>query len=160
MYEWRAKEIAGPHSYFQKATDGFEEWINTRCQRARNKSLKRRWAEILRGPQPFTAEELRIVKAHKRFRWRIVGVAKNRKIKFEVHNGSGMTLRYLSIGIDNKDATLGGGTELPVSSVRPGQTKIIEIDCYKSMVPPEDIVAFDYPAPGPEDRDRYSEFAV
>ncbi len=155
VFEW----VVGPHSYLQQAATSFGEWITKRAQQARKKYGQRRWKAILAGPEPWTAQERRIVKARKRFRWQIVGVAKNRNVKFKVHNGSDMVLPYLSIGIDNKDSTLGGGVELPIASIRPGQTKTVEIDCYKSLVSPEEIVAYDYPTPGPEDRHRYAEFA-
>jgi len=39
-----------------------------------------------------------------------------------------------------------------------GETKIIEHDCYKRLIIPEDTEAFEQPDPEPEDRDRYREF--
>jgi hypothetical protein len=53
---------------------------------------------------------------------------------------------------------LNGGVWLPVSTILPGETHIVEKDCYKDLVDPRDVEAFDEPDPKPEDRDRYWEF--
>jgi hypothetical protein len=48
--------------------------------------------------------------------------------------------------------------ELLVSSVSPGETRVVEKDCYKDLVDPKDVEVFEQPDPEPEDRDRYWEF--
>ena len=88
----------------------------------------------------------------------MVGVAKNGNLRFEVKNGSSIVLPYLTIGVDDERQSLGGAILLPVSHVRPGETTVVEQDCYKDLVSPDKIAAFEFPAPGPEDRDRYAEF--
>lgn len=82
----------------------------------------------------------------------------NGDIQFEVHNGSDMVFLFLSIGVRGKNGKVNGGVWLPVSSVMPGQTCIIEKDCYKDFIPPTEVDVFDKPDPDPEDRDRYWEF--
>ena len=130
---------------------------------ARKQYKKSEWGFIENGPPPFTEEELAVVEARKRFRWQVVGVAPNGDLRFEVHNGSDMTLPYLFLGVRGKlrppnSGPLGGGARLPVGSVRPGRTATIEYGCYKKFVAPEDVEVFDLPDPGPEDREYYWEF--
>jgi hypothetical protein len=110
-------------------------------------------------------EELAILEARKHFRWRVVGVASNEDLQFEIHNGSTITLPYLSVGIrgtlrpqNRGPGPLHGGLFLAVSSILPGETKIVEYDCYKKYVIPETTEVFEVPEPGPEDRNQYWEF--
>lgn len=141
----------------------FEEWLKCKCADARRTFRKKEWEGIARGPKPFSDHEKAIVEARHRFRWRLLGVASNGDLRFEVFNGSGMTLPYLSIGIRGKlrppkEGNLDGCVWLPASSIPPGETKVIEKNCYKDLVDPCDVQAFDKPRPEPEDRDRYWEF--
>jgi hypothetical protein len=148
-----------PSGYMQPVADAFQAWLEDRARCARKRYGKRRWAEIVRGPEPLTPFERQIVEARRRYRWRATGVTKNGDIEFEVHNGSEMVLPYLSIGIDDEDGVLGGGGAfLPVGKIKPGETRIIAFDCYKDIVPPERIKPFALPDPGPEDRAFYWEF--
>jgi len=147
----------------QKTADGFEPWLEANRTAARRQFKKRQWEAIEKGPPPFTEQERAIVEARKRFRWRVVGVAPNGDLRFEVHNGSAMTLPYLSVGVRGRlmppnIGPLDGGVWLPVSAVSPGETRIIEKDCYKDLVNPGDVEVFEDPDPEPEDRERYWEF--
>jgi hypothetical protein len=154
VFEW-----IEPAGYLRQAADGFEAWLNDRCRIARHKYSKRRWQEILRGPAPLTNAERAMLKARKKFRWRIVGVARNQDVRFEVHNGSDLRLEYLTIGIRGK--TIGeGAIFLPVRSVAPGRTKVITFDCYKQWERPTEIEAFSITDLGPEDRPYYWEFSA
>ncbi len=124
---------------------------------------KREWEAIENGPPPFTQEEQAVVEARKRFRWRVVGISPNGDLRFEVHNGSDMVLPYLFLGVRGtlrppNTGPLHGGARLPVGPVRPGSTAIIEYECYKKLVAPENVEVFDLPDPGPEDREYYWEF--
>ncbi|MEX2027474.1 MAG: hypothetical protein WEH44_09235 [Pirellulaceae bacterium] len=149
--------FSGPHGgYFLEMANGFEEWVKLKCGRAKKKYLKRRWKEILAGPVPFTEDERRIVEARKRFRWRVLGIADSGDIRFEVHNGSDTVIPYYSICISTCDGPF-GGVFLDVSDVQPSNTCVIEKDCYKDLVPPNKIIASDYPPLGPEDRHRFWE---
>jgi hypothetical protein len=157
VFEWHQEQG------LQKTADGFEPWLKARCAAARSLFKKKQWEAIERGPLPFSEREKAIVEARKHFRWRVVGVAPSGRLRFEVHNGSAMTLPYLSVGVRGelrppKSGPLNGGVWLPVSSVSPGETRIVEKDCYKDLVDPKDVEVFEQPDPEPEDRDRYWEF--
>ncbi|MDQ2763889.1 MAG: hypothetical protein M3Y22_10535, partial [Pseudomonadota bacterium] len=106
------------------------------------------------GPAPFSEEEKAIVNARKCFRWRVSGIGSTGDLQFEVHNGSDRILPYLSIGIRGKlwlpkTGPLIGAVYLPVSSIRPGETRTVEHDCYKRQIAPEDTEAFGQPDPEP-----------
>jgi len=157
VFEWRHKQG------IRKTADSFEKWLTTKCNSARKRFKKKEWETIVKGPPPFTEQEQAIVEARKRFRWRVVGVAPNEDLCFEIHNGSAMTLPYLSVGVRGKmrpptTSSLNGGAFLPVASILPGETKVVEFDCYKELFAPEDTEVFALPDPEPEDRDRYWEF--
>jgi hypothetical protein len=157
VFEWRHEQGV------QQTADGFLDWLKAKCTWARKQYKKNEWAAIEHGPPPFTEQELAVVEARKHFRWRVVGIAPNGDLRFEIHNGSDMILPYLFVGVRGKlrpprNGPLDGGARLPVSSIRPGETKIVEYDCYKQFVAPEDTEVFDLPDPGPEDRLEYWEF--
>lgn len=140
------------------AADSFREWLESRCALARRRYGKKRWAEIVRGPKPFTDQERAIVDARRQFRWRFLGVGDTGGLRFEVQNASTRTLPYLSIGIRSKNGRISGGVWLPVSHVAPGTQAIVEKECYRNVAPPEELEPFALPDPGPEDRERYWEF--
>ena len=154
VFEWFSNPQGG---YMQQSAGGFREWVETCCARARKKYGKRRWAAVCRGPEPFTDDERRIAEARPAYTCRIIGIAKNKNIRFEVHNGSNTTIRYLTIGINHNSEPF-GAVFLPVGKIRPGKTAAIEFDCYKDMIPPAEVTIFEYPPLGPEDRDRFWEF--
>jgi hypothetical protein len=157
VFEWRHEQGV------QQTVGSFEDWLKSKCDSARKRYKKREWEAIEKGPPPFTDHEQAIVEARKQFQWRVVGVALNEDLRFEIHNGSTMTLPYLSIGIRGKlrppkTGPLNGGAFLPVASIHPGETQVVEFDCYKKFIAPEDTEAFALPDPGPEDREQYWEF--
>lgn len=142
----------------KKVSGTFEQWIEKRCLDCKKRIGKTSWAKILKGPTPFSAEETQILEARKRFEWSVMGRTDSGDLRFKVHNGSDLTLPFLSVGVRSVDRKLNGGVYLPVSALKPGQTAIIDRDCYKNQVDPSLIEAFALPDPGPEDRDRYWEF--
>jgi hypothetical protein len=148
VFEGRGKEVA----------NGFEEWLTKRCQAARATFNRRRWANVVAGPSPFTAAEQRIARGRKLFSFRVAGVTPQDNILVEVHNGSDITLPFLSIGVRWKDSSLEGGVWLPVSHIAPGMTAIVEHDVYRKMVATSGVEVFELPDPEPEDRERYWEF--
>src|SRR5690606_32005546 len=105
---------------------GFEEWLKSNCEASRKLFKKKQWQQIEKGPPPFTEREQAIVEARRKFRWRVAGIAANGDIKFAVHNGSDMVLPFLSIGIRGKNGEITGGVWLPVSTILPGETRVIE----------------------------------
>jgi hypothetical protein len=147
----------------RKTADGFEQWLEAKCRAARKLFADEQWEAIENGPPPFSEQEKAIVEARNHFRWRVLGVAPSGDLQFEVHNGSAMTLPYFSLGLRGelrppKSGPLDGGVWLPVSSVSPGETRVIETDCYKDLVNPTDAKVFELPDPEPEDRTDYWEF--
>jgi hypothetical protein len=157
VFEWRHGQG------IRRTADGFLEWLNAKCISARKQYKKKEWEAIENGPTPFSELEKAVVEARKLFRWRVVSIAPNSDLRFEIYNGSTMVLPYLFLGIRGKlrhpkNGPLEGGARLPVGSISPGETGIIEFDCYKKFVAPEDVEVFDLPDPGPEDRDYYWEF--
>ena len=157
VYKWRSETGLRRHAV------GFEEWLRAACASARKQFRRKEWEAIERGPAPFSESEQAIVRARRLYRWRIVGIAPNGNLRFEVHNGSTMMLPYLSVGIRGqlwppKTGPLLGGVWLPVSAIPPGETAVVEFNCYRDLVDPKTVEAFDKPDPGPEDRDRYWEF--
>lgn len=157
VFEWHQNQG------LRKTASGFEQWMEDKCTASRNLFKKKQWTAIEKGPLPFSEQEKAIVDARKQFRWRVVGVAPSGDLRFEVYNGSTTNLSYLSVGICGemqppKSGTLNGGVWLPVSSVSPGDTRIIEKDCYKNLIDPSAVKVFEQPDPEPEDRERYWEF--
>jgi hypothetical protein len=152
VFEWRHG------GGMRKAADGFEEWLIKSCASARKRFSKRGWEALVTGPAPFNEREKAIAEARKRFRWRVLDIAKNGDLVFEVHNGAEISLPYLSVGVRKKNGEVIGGVWLPVSSIAPGQTGTIQKGCYKERHAPETIEVFQQPDPGPEDRDVYWEF--
>ena len=157
VFEWRHEQGV------QQTADTFEDWLKTKCDSARKRFKKKEWDAIEKGPSPFTDHEQAIVEARKQFRWRVVGVAPNEDLRFEIHNGSATTLPYLSVGVRGKlrppkNGPLNGGAFLPIASIRPGETKVVEFDCYKKFIAPAVTEVFALPDPGPEDREQYWEF--
>jgi hypothetical protein len=157
VFEWRHEQGV------QQTADSFLDWLKAKCSEARKEYKKKEWEAIVKGPPPFSSEEKAIVEARRKYRWEKVGIAENGDIQFEVFNGSNTVLPYLTIGIRGKlrppkTGPLTGGAFLPVSCILPGQSQIIEFDCYKKYVDPKDVEAFAQPEPQPEDRDEYWEF--
>jgi hypothetical protein len=146
-----------------KSAMSFEDWLERVFKASKKRFSGRAWQQIERGPAAFSASELAVVEARRRFRWRVVGIAANGDLQFEVHNGSQLILPYLSIGVRGTPRIghhepLDGGVWLPVSSILPGETRVVEKDCYKNIADPKDVVAFEKEPPEPEDRERYWEF--
>ena len=153
IFEWTSHgliEIAG----------SFGDWLEKRSNTARRRYGKRRWAEILRGPKPFSEEEEAIVAARRQFKWRLLGVSDDSLCRFEVENNSSRTLPYLSIGVRSRDGRVSGRVWLPVAQLPPGTKVVITKECYKGVMSPEELEAFPLEDPGPQDRDRYWEFRV
>jgi hypothetical protein len=157
VFEWRHEQG------IQRTADSFVDWLFAKCISARKRFRRSEWAAIEKGPPPFTNREMAIVTARRQFRWRVVGVSLNDDLRFEIYNGSTLVLPYLSIGVRGrlrapKEGPLEGGAFLPVALIRPGERQVVEFDCYKQLVAPEDVEVFDLPDPGPEDREQYWEF--
>jgi hypothetical protein len=152
VFRWLNKKLV-------KIADSFECWLEKSCKHARGRFSKKEWQKIIDGPEPFSAMELKIVSARRLFDWNMVGVNDAGAIKFRVRNCSDMKLPYLSIDIRSRsDENFRGGIWLPVNHIAPGTEAVVEKKCYSGLLDAKDIIAFDQPDPGPEDRERYWEF--
>jgi hypothetical protein len=147
-----------PQAEIRKIADGFLDWLKMRSAAARKAIGVKRWAEIVRGPSPFTDGERAIVEARRACSWRLIGMDDDGDCLFEVHNGARIALPFLSIGIRDKRGGFLGRAWLPVSGIGPGETAVIKKDCYKKYVERADLDAYALPEPEPEDRDSYWEF--
>jgi hypothetical protein len=141
----------------------FDEWLKAACTNARSLFKKSAWKAIEQGPAPFSEHEKAIVQARKQFHWKMIGLTPSGDLRFEIHNGSNLVLPYLSVKVRGemrppKQGILEGGVWLPISSIKPGETQVVEKDCYKELVDPKNIQVSEAPEPEPEDRERYWEF--
>ena len=151
----------GRRDEFEQVADSFDEWLDKRRASARKTYSEEAWSRIVAGPRPFSQKEMGIVHARRLFECRLAGVAADgKKLVVQVHNGSSMTLPFLSLGLRWKSTGLRGGVWLPVSHVSPGQSARIEHATYVERPDPADIELFLRPDPGPEDREQYWEFNV
>ena len=136
----------------------FCEWLKTACEKARRQYGKHEWAAIIRGPQPFSDEEVEIVEARKKFSWNFQGVTPAGKAAFLVSNCSSLRLKFFSMGARHKGGRFDGGLWLNVKDIAPGQEAVVGHDCYSELAPISEHEFYDLPDPGPEDRERYWEF--
>jgi hypothetical protein len=144
----------------ERVADDFEEWLTASCAHARATFGKEQWAEVLRGPKPFTAKEEELIEARRRIQWRVLGIDAAGNHIFEVTNAGRRALPVLTVGARSKNGRLNGAIRLDISGVGPGQTAVLHADCYKDLMPPTEIEPFALPDPEPEDRERYWEFGT
>lgn len=142
----------------EMAADSFDEWLLASCAFARRTYGDARWAEILRGPKPFSVEEKEIIETRRSMRWKVIGIDSDGNHIFEITNAGRRVLAALTVGVRSKDGRLNGAIRLDTRSVIPGQSAKLHAGCYKGIVQPEDLQIFELPDPKPEDRDYYWEF--
>jgi hypothetical protein len=143
----------------ERVANNFKEWLEEACSRARNKYGKQKWAAILRGPIPFTREEEAMLETRRRIEWRVLGLDDVGNHMFAITNAGNRTFPAITVGVRSKDKRLTGAIRLTIGHIGPGQSAVLHADCYKDLVPPNEIEAFALPEPQPEDREYYHEFA-
>jgi hypothetical protein len=141
----------------ENVADSFEEWLTESCAHARNTYGKESWAEVVRGPEPFTVEEQALIEARGAIQWQVQGIDTEGNHIFRVTNRSGRALPVLTVGIRSKDRRLNGAILLNIGNIGPGETGVVHVGCYKDLVSAGEIEAFALPDPQPEDRQRYAE---
>ncbi len=151
VYEWN------PEDGLHKAFPGFEKWLLESCRIARRQFKKKRWAEIIKGPEPFSHEELKIIEARRLFHWKVVGIAEDGDLLLDITNRSTMHLSFLSVGVSGKKVGK-GGVYVSVADIDPGEHKVRKVSCYKRDEQPRELELFHEPDPLPETRDSYWEF--
>lgn len=158
---WNADEIPiyeFDASFEEKAANTFEKWLKASCARARRSFTKEKWAGILRGPEPFSAEEKEIIKTRRKIDWRFLGIDSEGDHIFEVTNKAQHKLSFLTVGVRSKSRHLNGAAYLQIENIAPGETGVLHKGCYKELVPAEEIEVFNLPDPKPEEREFYWEF--
>ena len=141
--------------------DRFPAWLHMSYDKVKSKFSARQWGKIVAGPPPFDARDSEIVAARGLYRWSLKGFAANGDAKFEVFNDSKMTLPFLSIGVrDVAQRILTGGVWLDVSRIAPGKSGVVLKDCYKDLIPNDELEIFEKPVPIPEKKEAYWEFGV
>ena len=136
----------------------FERWLELTCDYIRRSYTDEEWASILEGPKPFTSDELDIIIARRQIHWRVLGIDGQGGHIFEVTNNSDRILPALTIGVRSRDNGLNGAVRLDTHELKPGETAVLHKDCYKGLVPSDQIDIFNPPDPKPEDREYYYEF--
>jgi hypothetical protein len=144
---------------WEEVANDFEEWLVASCSLARSKYGDDKWADIVRGPKPFTPEEEEIIEARRSIHWRQSGVDADGNHIFEVKNAGSRALPALTVGVRSRNRRLNGAVRLDIRHVGPGQTEVLHVNCYRGLVMPSEIEVFALPDPRPEDRESYYEFA-
>lgn len=142
---------------WRKAADTFEDWLVRRCSRKRRQLGKRRWAEIVRGPKPFSEAEIAIVEARRQIEWRVVGINAEGQVVINIVNKSCVRLPVLLLGVRSRDGTLEGAVSVKIGHIGPGQFAVCPVNCYRNLVSAEEIEVFALPDPLPDTRDDYPE---
>jgi len=146
-------EAGSPH----RVGEDFAEWLADSCAHARGQYTVEEWADILRGPKPFSPEEQEIVEARRHISWRLTGIDSAGNHVLEIRNASNCALPVLTVGVRSRDRRLNGAIWLEIGHVGPGQTATIHASCYKGLIRPDEIEVFELPEPRPEDREFYGE---
>lgn len=137
----------------------FGEWLRDAARKAHRLLGKRRWAQVLDGPIPFSDAERAIVQARRLFRWRGVGRAPDGKTLFEVRNESKMVLPILTIAVRASDGKLNGmAIRLRTSGIAPGTVAQVAHDAYRKLLAEGQAIFEDTAEPTPELRDTFWEF--
>lgn len=134
----------------------FEAWLLRSFKAAGKLYSREEWAARRAPVVPFTAEEQRVLDAIPRFTFRKVGVSTSGAILVEVSNQSAIELPFLSVGVRAVDG-MEGSAALPVSGIKPGLTKTIEVSLYRGSMDPDGLSLFRLPIPDEGDRELYLE---
>lgn len=141
-----------------RCADSFAEWLKARAAEARAALGSKKWAEIVRGPRPFTAKEQQVLDARAKFRWRALEAAEDGDAQIEVGNDSTRRLPFFTLGVRDSRGGFDGRVWLPVKHIKPGSVQVVRHDAYKEYIPQQFREFFEVGPPGPEDREHYWEF--
>jgi hypothetical protein len=141
----------------EEVSEDFSSWLKSRYDAARRQYTDEEWQTLIK-PEPFSPEEQSVVSARRNFRWTFEGVTERGLIRIRVANLSQRVLPFFTLSVRSRDGETAGAVWLPVGDVQPGGEKVLEIDCYSNLIPPQDVVLADMPEPTPVERDLYWEF--
>ena len=139
-----------------KVADDFAQWLADSCADARSNYDPQKWEEILRGPDAFSPEELRMIAARRFFSWEVLGIASNGDHILKVVNAGNGVLPVLTVGVRSKNGRLNGAISLKTGHIAPGNVEILHAAVYKGLLPVAEVELYDLPDPQPEDREFYS----
>ena len=117
------------------------------------------WSKIVRGPDPFSPRELKVIEARRQISWQVLGIDPEGRHIVTVANSGSLTLPVLTVGVRSLDRRLNGALRLNTSEVGPGRTAVLHVSCYQGLLPPDQLELFTLPDPEPEDRMQYVELA-
>lgn len=137
----------------------FDRWLFKNANEIKANISEGEWELLVKGPPPFTQDELRIVEERKKFAYSLIGFTDSGDAKILIKNQSQISLPYLSVGVKWKGTNQPAQTIwLPIHDLEPGDSRIILHDAYKKFIPREGVELVDLPDPEPEDMDIYWEF--
>jgi hypothetical protein len=138
----------------------FASWLEISANDVREEYSKEEWLQLERGPTPFDESELAIVKARRAFTSELLGAGRGpHDLRVRIRNGSDRVLPWLTVGVRHREGVVQGGVPIDVSSIRPGEEKLVDVPGYLTLEP-EDAVLIDLPEPTPATRNEYSELAT
>ncbi|MBS0168374.1 MAG: SMI1/KNR4 family protein [Nitrospira sp.] len=139
----------------------FRDWLETCATDARDEYSSSDWARIEAGPQPFTRNEKAIIEARACFSVQLIGIGEQtpNTLRVKIRNGSDRFLQWLTIGVRHKDGVVEARLPVDVSSIKPGEERILDVPGYVTLSA-RDAVVFELPPPTPAERDLYSELAT
>lgn len=146
----------------RRRADSFMDWLTRAWERSRRRYTKKAWARVIAGPEPFSAEEQRIVEVRRGFSWRQLP-PQNGMVSIEFTNASNGYLSRYSIGVKDKCGTrMIGGFFVDVSQIGPGTTTVVHVPMggYAHLLTAESSVLFDKGEPKPESRGDFREFTA
>jgi hypothetical protein len=141
---------------WSEVAEDFETWIRANCETARMRFAKNEWRNIQFGPHPFSPSEEEVIRVRQSIKWKVLGNAGDGKHIIEVENTGSLILPILTIGARSRDRRLNGKVFLAIGGWGSGQSRVLHVDCYRDLVPPQDLELSSLPDPEPADRLRYS----
>jgi hypothetical protein len=144
-------------SNFRVVSKSFSEWLEDSCSKIKCAFGNEKWAEIVKGPPPFSQKELAILSARRLFHWKRVTTNREGDIIINVYNESDRVLTLLTIGVRSRDGRLNGAIRIPIRELKPGESADFAVNCYKDLVTADEVELFSLPEPHPADRDRFPE---
>jgi hypothetical protein len=136
----------------------FDEWFASACERIRNSYSDEEWKALLDGPSAFSSRERAVIEARRKFDVSIEGIEPDKRVRLRVHNGSELTLPWLTVGVRSTNPPLEGALWLDVSNIKPGTTATLTVDAYRDQVDPANI-ELELRDPRPEDRKSFRELS-
>ncbi len=141
----------------REVAPSFVNWLKQGYQSTLNQFSEEELTRLRRDAK-FSPEDLAVISARRKFRWRVEGRTAEGKIQIRIMNDSERMLPFYTIGVKSKDSDFTGAVWVPVDGIRPGDDRLLAVDCYSELLSPTEVTLFDMPEPTPPERDSYWEF--